>query len=91
VHQHARHLDDQPVVVAPCFRIAFRFEQANPSDPRAFGNLRACIATSAMMTGMQGREGEVLARTFKHSFVLTFLPGLLVMARQCLFPSFIPR
>ena len=43
------------------------------------------------MTGMQGREGEVLARTFKHSLILTFLLGLLVMAQQYLFPGIIPR
>ncbi|CAN7654120.1 L-lactate permease [Phenylobacterium sp. LjRoot219] len=49
------------------------------------------ITTGAVMTGMQGREGEVLARTFKHSVILTLLLGLLVMAQQYLFPGVIPH
>ncbi|MDE2404584.1 MAG: L-lactate permease [Sphingomonadales bacterium] len=49
------------------------------------------IATGAAMTGMQGREGDILARTFKHSLILTLLLGLLVMAQQYLFPGIIPR
>ena len=48
------------------------------------------IATGAAMTNMQGREGDVLARTFKHSLILTFLLGLLVMAEQYLVPGIIP-
>ena len=48
------------------------------------------IATGAAMTGMQGQEGAILARTFKHSLVLTLLLGLLVMAQQYLFPGIIP-
>lgn len=48
------------------------------------------IATGASMTGMQGQEGAILARTFKHSLVLTFVFGLLVMAQQYLVPWMIP-
>lgn len=49
------------------------------------------IATGAVMTGMQGHEGDILARTFKHSLILTFLLGLLVMAQQYLVPGIIPN
>lgn len=48
------------------------------------------IATGAAMTGMQGQEGAILAKTFKHSLVLTLLLGLLVMAQQYWFPGIIP-
>ncbi len=48
------------------------------------------ITTGAVMTGMQGHEGDILARTFKHSLILTFLLGLLVMAQQYLVPGIIP-
>jgi len=49
------------------------------------------ICTGAATTELKGREGEVLARTFKHSLILTLLLGLLVMAQQYLFPGVIPR
>lgn len=49
------------------------------------------IATGATMVGANGREGEILARTFKHSVILTFLLGLLVLAQQYLIPSVIPH
>ena len=49
------------------------------------------ITTGAVVTELKGREGEVLARTFKHSIILTFLLGLLVMAQQYLFPGIIPQ
>lgn len=48
------------------------------------------ITTGAVMVGVTGREGEILARTFKHSVILTFLLGLLVLAQQYLFPGMIP-
>ena len=48
------------------------------------------ITTGAVMTGLQGHEGDILARTFKHSVILTFLLGLLVMAQKYLFPGMIP-
>ena len=49
------------------------------------------ITTGAVMTGLQGHEGDILARTFKHSIILTFLLGLLVMAQQYLLPGMIPN
>lgn len=48
------------------------------------------IATGCAVTALKGREGEVLARTFKHSIILTVLLGLLVLAQQYLFPWMIP-
>jgi lactate permease len=49
------------------------------------------LTTGTSITGLSGREGEVLARTFKHSIILTVLLGLLVMAQQYLFPWMIPK
>lgn len=49
------------------------------------------IATGTSVTDLRGREGEVLARTFKHSVFLTLLLGLVVVAQQYLFPGMIPR
>jgi len=49
------------------------------------------ISTGASTNELRGREGEVLARTFKHSVILTLLMGLLVMAQQYLFPGMIPH
>lgn len=48
------------------------------------------LTTGTSITGLTGREGEVLARTFKHSIILTVLLGLLVMGQQYLFPWMIP-
>ena len=48
------------------------------------------IATGCAVTNLKGREGEVLARTFKHSVILTLLLGLLVMLQQYVFPGIIP-
>jgi lactate permease len=48
------------------------------------------ISTGTSVTGMTGREGEVLARTFKHSITLAVILGLLVMAQQYLIPWIIP-
>jgi lactate permease len=48
-----------------------------------------CIGTVAM--GLDGREGQVLARTFKHSLVLTLALGGLVMLQQFVFPQIIPH
>jgi lactate permease len=48
------------------------------------------ITTGTSTTELKGREGEVLARTFKHSIFLTLLLGVLVMAQQYLFPGMIP-
>jgi lactate permease len=48
------------------------------------------IATGTAVTNLKGREGEILARTFKHSLVLTILLGLLVMLQQYVVPWMIP-
>ncbi len=40
------------------------------------------IATGVSVTELKGREGEVFARTFKHSIFLTFLLGVLVYLQQ---------
>jgi len=49
------------------------------------------IATGTAVTELKGREGEVLARTFVHSVVLTLLLGLLVVLQQYVFPWMIPE
>ena len=49
------------------------------------------IATGVSVTGMAGKEGEVFARTFPHSIVLTLLLGALVAAQQYLIPWVIPK
>ncbi|MET0275141.1 MAG: L-lactate permease [Phenylobacterium sp.] len=49
------------------------------------------ITTGTSTTELKGREGEVLARTFKHSIFLTLLLGLLVMLQQYVFPGIIPH
>jgi lactate permease len=49
------------------------------------------IATGAVMVGAEGREGEILRRTFKHSIILTLLLGVIVMLQQYVFPGSIPR
>jgi lactate permease len=48
------------------------------------------IATGVAVTDLKGKEGVVLARTFKHSIILTVILGLLVMAQQYLMPWMIP-
>jgi lactate permease len=48
------------------------------------------IATGAAVTGMTGREGAVLARTFLHSIIFALLLGGLVMLQQYVIPQIIP-
>ncbi|HEX3364456.1 L-lactate permease, partial [Phenylobacterium sp.] len=48
------------------------------------------ISTGVSVTGMSGREGEIFARTFPHSIVLTVILGALVAAQQFLIPWIIP-
>ena len=48
------------------------------------------ISTGVATTELKGQEGRVLARTFKHSLILTILLGLLVLVQQRLFPGMIP-
>ncbi len=49
------------------------------------------ISTGTAVTKMQGKEGEVFARTFIHSIVLTVLLGGLVAVQQYLIPWVIPK
>ena len=49
------------------------------------------IATGVTVTGMTGKEGEVFARTFPHSIVLTLFLSALVAAQQYLIPWVIPK
>jgi len=48
------------------------------------------IATGVSVTALRGQEGVVLARTFKHSVVLTLVLGVLVVLQQYVFPWMIP-
>lgn len=48
------------------------------------------IATGVSVTDLKGQEGLVFARTFKHSIVLTFILGLLVVLQQYVVPWMIP-
>jgi lactate permease len=48
------------------------------------------IATGVSVTNLKGREGEVLARTFWHSIILTLVLSVLVVLQQYVFPSIIP-
>ena len=49
------------------------------------------IATGTSVTDLKGQEGVVLARTFKHSIILTLVLGLLVLLQQYVFPWMIPE
>lgn len=49
------------------------------------------ITTGASTTELKGREGEVLARTFRHSIILTLILGIVVMLQQYVFPGVIPH
>jgi lactate permease len=49
------------------------------------------ISTGTATNELRGREGEVLAKTFKHSIILALLMGLMVLAQQYLFPGIIPH
>jgi len=48
------------------------------------------IATGISVTNLKGQEGVVLARTFKHSIILTLILGLLVVLQQYAVPWMIP-
>ena len=48
------------------------------------------ISTGVATTGLQGKEGVIFARTFKHSIVLTLLLSLIVYLQQFVFPEMIP-
>ena len=49
------------------------------------------ICTGTSITGMRGQEGRVLARTFKHSVILTLMLGVLVHIQQYYLPGMIPH
>jgi len=48
------------------------------------------IATGVSVTHLKGQEGMVLARTFKHSIILTLLLGVLVVLQQYVLQWMIP-
>jgi lactate permease len=48
------------------------------------------IATGVSVTNLKGKEGMVLARTFKHSIILTLLLGALVLLQQYVLQWMIP-
>ena len=49
------------------------------------------ITTGTSTTELKEREGEVLSRTFKHSIILTFVLGVIVLLQQYVFPWMIPQ
>jgi lactate permease len=49
------------------------------------------ISTGVSITELAGREGEVFARTFKHSVFLTLLLGILAFLQQYVFAWMIPH
>jgi lactate permease len=48
------------------------------------------IATGVSVTDLKGQEGSVLARTFKHSIILTILLGVLVLLQQYVVQWMVP-
>src|ERR1700681_1600441 len=48
------------------------------------------ISTGISVTNLKGQEGLVVARTFKHSIILTLLLGVLVVLQQYVFKWSIP-
>jgi lactate permease len=77
----ARQLDLDPVLMA-----------ATNSSGGVFGKMISPqnISTGTSTTELKGREGDVFARTFKHSVILTLLLGLFVLLQQYVFPWMIP-
>jgi lactate permease len=77
----ARQLDLNPVLIA-----------ATNSSGGVMGKMISPqnIATGVAVTDLRGREGEVLARTFVHSVVLTIVLALLVFVQQYVVPQVIP-
>ena len=49
------------------------------------------VTTGVSTTTLVGKEGLVVARTFKHSIIMAVLLGLLVLAQQYLIPWIIPQ
>ena len=48
------------------------------------------ISTGVAVSNLRGHEGEVFARTFWHSIILTLILGVLVAIQQFVFPGIIP-
>jgi lactate permease len=48
------------------------------------------IATGVSVTNLKGQEGAVLARTFKHSVILTLVLVVIVIVQQYVVPGIIP-
>jgi lactate permease len=48
------------------------------------------IATGVSVTNLKGREGEILARTFMHSIILTLMLVVIVILQQYVVPGVIP-
>jgi len=48
------------------------------------------IATGAAISDLRGHEGNIFARTFLHSILLTVLLGILVFLQQHVWPWMIP-
>jgi lactate permease len=48
------------------------------------------IATGVSVTGLSGKEGSILARTFIHSIVMTLILVVIVIVQQYLIPGIIP-
>ncbi len=78
----ARQLDLSPILMA-----------ATNSTGGVMGKMISPqnIATGTAVTDLKGREGEVLARTFVHSIILTLFLGLIVLLQQYVFPWMIPE
>jgi lactate permease len=49
------------------------------------------ICTGVSVTDLRGQEGVVLARTFKHSIILTLVLGAIVVLQQYVAPWMIPK
>ncbi len=49
------------------------------------------IATGAAVTDLKGREGEIIAKTFKHSIILTLILGGIVVLQQYVFHWMVPN
>ena len=78
----ARQLDLSPILMA-----------ATNSSGGVMGKMISPqnICTGTAVTGMQGKEGQVLARTFWHSILLTLLLGCIVLLQQYVFPEMIVK
>jgi lactate permease len=49
------------------------------------------LATGTSLTTLQGQEGNIFARTFPHSIILTLVLGVLVAIEQYVIPGIIPH